>query len=825
MSRRVARPRNVLRLPRFLAVFIAVTAVVVGTVAPFELATASASVSASTSQARTLSDPAKSSIVKTSLAGFNAGNIISDAVFTNKSTMTEAQIQSFFNSKVSKCVVGKDEDGKPYVCLKDFKITSVNRVADAYCDGYTGAANESAARIIYRVAQSCDINPQVLIVMLQKEQGLVTHVWPSAWRYNIALGQGCPDTAPCDPGYIGFFHQIYGAARQMQMYMEGRWFNWYAPGNTWQIQYHPDRDRCGTGAVHVANKATSALYYYTPYQPNAAALRANYGEGDTCSSYGNRNFYNYFTDWFGSTQKPSAPAVAPPVLRSVNTAKFVVTIDAAGRVWGYPYTQQVWGARVELASGLTGATSLSDVGDFDGDGNRDFVAFTKDNKALLMRSDGATSLSAPEQLPGDWTGVTSVIPAGDFDGDGVADLFTVNASGDLFLRAGTGFGSFRNPVKVGSGWHRTIAVSGGMDMNGDGRPDLLGRDAAGNLYLYPGNGNGGWGTRVSMGHGWSAMTRIFTVGDFSGDGRPDLLAQAADGKLILYRGIGGGRVTSAGVVGSGWSVMTATSAAGGTISGPRPFRGGFGNVDGVPGNDVVAVAKSGEAYIYGGTGTGRFGARSAVATGWKADDTVIALGDLNGDGYSDLGRIGSDGLFQFYAGKAGGGFAGPAQIGHGWGGFTRVIGGFDWDGDRLVDVVVTTEDGRMLLYRGNGRGGWMPGGGAQISHGWTIADEVFHAGDFDGDGRGDLIAKLTDGTLRAYPMTGTGSFGAASQIGHGWNVFETVFSPGDFDGDGKSDIVAVDPAGFMYLYAGSGSGRMQARVKIGNGWGTMGAIG
>lgn len=273
---------------------------VIGTVAPSTVPAASASSSTSTSLARTAADTSYTGITKTSLAGFNAGNIISDAVFTNKNTMTEAQIQSFFNSKVSKCVVGKDEDGKPYVCLKDFKISSVNRSADAYCSGYKGAANESAARIIYKVAQACNINPQVLIVMLQKEQGLVTHVWPSAWRYNIALGQGCPDTAPCDPNFVGFFHQIYGAARQMQIYMEGKYFQWYAPGKTWGILWHPNAN-CGRGNVYIANKATAALYYYTPYQPNAAAMRAGYGEGDGCSSYGNRNFYNYFTDWFGST--------------------------------------------------------------------------------------------------------------------------------------------------------------------------------------------------------------------------------------------------------------------------------------------------------------------------------------------------------------------------------------------------------------------------------------------------------------------------------------------------------------------------------------------
>ena len=64
------------------------------------------------------------------------------------------------------------------------------------------------------------------------------------------------------------------------------------------------RRRC-----YIQNQATANLYYYTPYQPNAAALRAGYGEGDGCSAYGNRNFYQYFTDWFGSTQRDPAAEI------------------------------------------------------------------------------------------------------------------------------------------------------------------------------------------------------------------------------------------------------------------------------------------------------------------------------------------------------------------------------------------------------------------------------------------------------------------------------------------------------------------------------------
>ncbi len=240
-----------------------------------------------------------SSIVKAAdLSQFKPGNIISDAVFFNSATMTEAQIQSFLESKVTSCRSG-------YTCLKDYYVQTRSIAADAMCGAYSGGGSERASRVIFKVAQACGINPQVILVMLQKEQGLITSTAPSAWAYQAAMGQGCPDTAACDTAYYGLFNQVYGGARQMKRYANppgtSNYFTWYAPGKTWNVQYHPNTS-CGRGAVYIENQATANLYYYTPYQPNAAALSAGYGLGDGCSSYGNRNFFNYFTDWFGSTQ-------------------------------------------------------------------------------------------------------------------------------------------------------------------------------------------------------------------------------------------------------------------------------------------------------------------------------------------------------------------------------------------------------------------------------------------------------------------------------------------------------------------------------------------
>ncbi|MEV4687627.1 hypothetical protein [Microbacterium sp. LWH3-1.2] len=248
-------------------------------------------------------DPSATGLVATAdLTKFQAGNIISDAVFFDKTTMSEAQIQTFLQGKVGSCQAG-------YTCLKDWYDTSRTTTADAMCGAYSGGVRERASTIIHKVAQACGINPQVILVMLQKEQGLVTHTWPSDWRYTIAMGQGCPDTAACDTRYYGFFNQVYGAAWQLKRYANppgtSQYFTWYAPGKTWNVRWHPNAG-CGSSPVTIVNQATADLYYYTPYQPNAAALRAGYGEGDSCSSYGNRNFYQYFTDWFGSTQTASA---------------------------------------------------------------------------------------------------------------------------------------------------------------------------------------------------------------------------------------------------------------------------------------------------------------------------------------------------------------------------------------------------------------------------------------------------------------------------------------------------------------------------------------
>ncbi|MFE6963807.1 cell wall-binding repeat-containing protein [Agromyces sp. NPDC057679] len=235
----------------------------------------------------------------TAASPFTAGNLISNANFRNGAAMTEAEIQAFLQRMVGTCASSS--------CLARLKMDTPTRTwSFGTCATYPGARGESAARVIYKVQRACGLSAKVILVTLQKEQSLLTDPAPTSGVLRKAMGYGCPDTASCDSTYYGFFNQVFAAARQLTWYGNpGGSFTWIKVGQANRIQYNPATS-CGSSLVTVKNAATAALYYYTPYQPNAAALANLYGTGDGCSAYGNRNFWRMYRDWFGDPRVDTA---------------------------------------------------------------------------------------------------------------------------------------------------------------------------------------------------------------------------------------------------------------------------------------------------------------------------------------------------------------------------------------------------------------------------------------------------------------------------------------------------------------------------------------
>ena len=234
-------------------------------------------------------------------AAFDPGNIASDEVFYNTTAMTLQQITAFIDEQNAGC------DG-PW-CLRNLTLDTTPQPADAYCQAYTGGPAQSAAKMLYDFSRACGINPQVMLVTLQKESQGLTRTDADRILLRGGVGVALPGHRPRR------LRELRPAVRRVlppglrhgppMGEVPGR-----DPERPVQLPTRPDlRHRRGTSPnpaaaparCRIRNLATASLYVYTPYQPNAASLAAYPGEGDACSSYGNRNFFRMFQNYFGST--------------------------------------------------------------------------------------------------------------------------------------------------------------------------------------------------------------------------------------------------------------------------------------------------------------------------------------------------------------------------------------------------------------------------------------------------------------------------------------------------------------------------------------------
>ncbi|HEY9407936.1 MAG TPA: FG-GAP-like repeat-containing protein [Jiangellaceae bacterium] len=256
-----------------------------------------------------------------------------------------------------------------------------------------------------------------------------------------------------------------------------------------------------------------------------------------------------------------------------------------------------------------------------------------------------------------------------------------------------------------------LGLSPSRDLDKDGIPDLAGTKPDGTLWLMSGLASGGYAPPRALGAGWNAMTPVMIPGDWDGGRHDDLIAKRrTDGTLWLFSGQGRVPFASSRQIGAGWNTMNAIIAP------------GDWNGDGNP--DLMArQASDGSLWLYRGTGTGGFGVRSKIGSGWAAMDAVVGAGDWNGDRLIDLiARRSSDGTLWLYPGAGGNAFGTAQRIGTGWRGYL-IVGAGDVNRDGRPDLVARTPAGQLMLYPGNGAGGI--GAPSTLSTGWSGFNRLF----------------------------------------------------------------------------------------------------
>ena len=320
------------------------------------------------------------------------------------------------------------------------------------------------------------------------------------------------------------------------------------------------------------------------------------------------------------------------------------------------------------------------------------------------------------------------------------------------------------------------------------------------------------GTVTQFGAGWSALRLVGLTPDLTGDGRPDILAQ--DPKrdgLRIYAGDGHGGVTGA-VVAKGRGWNAVTALV------PAGDRDGDGH------NDLLARTSDGTLLYFGGDGAGWVRPGVVVGAGWNAVRSISPVGDLNGDGHPDLISIRtSDGAQLMSAGKADGSLAGAVVWAQGWWSLPLVTAAGDLDGDGHPDLLARESGGVMRTYYGDGTGHLtrMNRWGA----GWNAASQVSSGVDWNGDGRSDVLAvipSINNGSLRVYAGTGLRDLDRSASFPTvaGADVVRLL---GDVNGDGYVDAVArVRSSDTLQYLPGAAGGTFGSPRVIGRGgWNAM----
>ncbi|MEU0369967.1 VCBS repeat-containing protein [Streptomyces sp. NPDC006283] len=230
--------------------------------------------------------------------------------------------------------------------------------------------------------------------------------------------------------------------------------------------------------------------------------------------------------------------------------------------------------------------------------------------------------------------------------------------------------------------------------------------------------------------------------------------------------------------------------------------------------------KSGLLYDYEPKGTGGVQPAVTLGGGW-GDATALVQANVSEDGKgNDIYHRMPDGTLYYTAERG----IDTKVVGGGWNIYSLLVSVGNMGGTTHPDIVGRHTDGTLWLYQGKADGTLA----ARIrigSGGWNGMNALAGRGDYTGDGKADLIARSTTGTLYIYPGTGNAAqdaaLGSRITVGTGWGAYKSIVSTGDNNGDGKTDLIANDTAGLLWLFKGTGnaSAPFAPRVQIGtSGW-------
>ena len=348
------------------------------------------------------------------------------------------------------------------------------------------------------------------------------------------------------------------------------------------------------------------------------------------------------------------------------------------------------------------------------------------------------------------------------------DTFTFSISGDTLTYNGYSltFGSapagalHASPLPGGRGVLLKITAEDvDNDFNGDGRSDILWRNGTtGAVTDWLGQADGGFTVNSNFANNSAPLSwHIAGTGDFNGDGRDDILWRNDNGLIV----------------------------------------------------DWLGTPDGGFASNYAGSAVN-------VPASW----VIAGVGDFNGDARDDiLWRDMGSGLLVDWLGQANGGFSSnyansAAKVSLSW----SIAGTGDFNGDGQTDILWRSDSGLIANWLGTLTGGFTSNyanSAANVPLEWTVAG----TGDFNGDGRDDILWRNSAGLTVDWLANASGNGGFISNYANSAVRVATttsIGSIGDFNGDGRDDILWRSDNGTPAEWFANASGGFTDHFSLAN---------
>ncbi len=462
------------------------------------------------------------------------------------------------------------------------------------------------------------------------------------------------------------------------------------------------------------------------------------------------------------------------------------------------------------------------LADFNQDGTLDLAAATSNSSG----SGGTSSLlvyfnngNGVFTTAGNFTfaGAATGIATGDINNDGAIDVAVSNSSGNNFGTVTTlinnGFGSFSvgGNFSVG-GIPRAVAIA---DFNTDGAQDIvtINSNATGSTLYGTGGGTFLIANSFTVATNTSSFSQVsLAVGDLNNDSRPDLATVGGDSNTF-YVLLNSGGIFSSSVVNTFSSFDL------------RPRSIAIGQVIGDANLDIVTAISGGfsdgisATAILAGNGTGTFNPATAVFSPTGTAPSNVTISDFNGDGRFDLATTNStsndvsvllnNGLDKF----------GPSTFATNQ--FPTAIAAADFNGDGNLDTITAALQpaigNNTQIAFGNGAGGVS---GTQ-NLGATGAVQSLLTSDLNNDSRPDLIAAISSGSsggfnsVAIYLNSGNNAAIFPVPQSFSFNFTFTIrgFVLGDFNNDGRRDLIVTSTnSNSVAILLGTASGNFSTPV-------------